>query len=707
MGNYQSNLIGKIRHHRLDEKNPSQTKTGTDWKQVLAMAEYGLLSEGMAKIYLHTIETDIEFFTDFPDFLHRLPGPELLYADGRPHVRLGSLIGGDTDLEFGIRFEGPLFILCAGLIGFGKTTAIRVLLKGIHEYNLRNPGKKVVVIVFDRKGGDYADLAAMFGWKHYHVYNSLRQALENPDGIPAQVWVGIITDLFRARAELKFSQVTMAKAIRILLGLLNVEPSQRLIWPDLQLILDFLKALPETTFSTKAEYVRSLKQQLEGITQSPFNTFRAFQGFRVEDLIAAGQSAIIQMPNMNPGWARQFLVDTDISRVLKSRIECSHRVDSTEVLFVVDEADDDVNANVESLFSESMSPISECFKKGREFGIGVCLSVSSLRSVSQLIRENATTHLMFRCSDSRARAEAAATLMLPPYGELTLDHLEKGQCLIKQIGPWPHAMKGQIDYMPPSRVHVTKYDTHPFIPPKRLWEIPSVKQFVDSRNEARKKTGKDKTDTQPPHHQIAMKLLQLRAANPYAPVARIFEAIGDIDRKLQKTVRDFIEEKHYAEFEEVRIGRSNVLLTEITTEGYKAVGLPEPGGNKGRGGITHCHFAHWIKFHFEKKGCKAYLEKVLTGTSHPVDVAVQLDNKCNVFEICITARDNLASHLEACFEKSTETVESLTIIAATKNELKKIEETLRLNMFTMQYAGKIKFDVIENYIIRELKNESN
>lgn len=173
--------------------------------------------------------------------------------------------------------------------------------------------------------------------------------------------------------------------------------------------------------------------------------------------------------------------------------------------------------------------------------------------------------------------------------------------------------------------------------------------------------------------------------------------------KSQIAIRKYLEEKGYAKFEEPRIGRSDRLLIEITPKGYEAIGLAVPDQNKGRGGITHCHAANWIKLHFEKKGHKAYLEWKFPGTNHPVDVAVQLEKGWSIFEICITAFDNLLSHIEACFEKSTVVVESLTIVTATKTKLKEVKKVIQSNPMMIPYGARIKFDVIENYIIKELK----
>jgi len=693
MGSFVRELIRKILQYHLDERDPY-------WENIKFMAEHGMLPDSFCESLLYQVDSAIQMQHDYPNYLHRPPTSEQFYAKGRPHVRLGSLAE-DPSLAFGIRFDGPVFVLVSGVTGFGKTIATRVLLREIYRYNLRYPQKKVVVFVFDRKGGDYADLPAIFGWKHFHVYDSIRLALECPRGMPPQTWINIVSNIFCARTGLKYSWVTLASALRRLLGLLNPKPSRRLIWPDFQLVLDFLNSLPATQFSSKAEYTRSLTQPLTGISESSFKTFSAFQGFRIEDLIAAGQSAVIAMPNMEPSWMRQLFVDVLVSQVLKGRIERSERLDSTRVLFVVEEADSDVDARTELMFSDMMSPLSECFKRGREFGVGGMVIVSSLLTVSQLIKENATTHIMFRMGDSRARAEAARTLMLPPYGELIFSHLAEGECLVKQAGPWPHAAKGKIDNMAPSRVRITQYDKHPYMPSRRLWQIPELQQAVsDLKSKKEKAKNRRASDKDADLEQLALRLLRHGTSNPYVPVARLFEKVGKIRHKKQIAVREFLKDKSYALFEEPRIGSKNMLLMEITAKGYNACNIPVPEGNKGRGSISHRHFANWVKSLYEKQGHKAFLEWLVPGTNHPVDVAVERDNHWHVFEICVTSPDNLVSHIKACFEDST-AVRSLTVVAGTKVETKQLETLVlsQLNMAT--YIENIRFESIEKYIQRE------
>ena len=93
MARYASMLARKIMYWRLNDKKPSQTVSGIDWNQILLMIEAGMLSDGLAKSLLQSIEQDIEHLKDFPDATHGPPDAEQLYVKGRPHVRLGHLVG--------------------------------------------------------------------------------------------------------------------------------------------------------------------------------------------------------------------------------------------------------------------------------------------------------------------------------------------------------------------------------------------------------------------------------------------------------------------------------------------------------------------------------------------------------------------------------------------------------------------------------------
>ena len=138
---------------------------------------------------------------------------------------------------------------------------------------------------------------------------------------------------------------------------------------------------------------------------------------------------------------------------------------------------------------------------------------------------------------------------------------------------------------------------------------------------------------------------------------------------------------------------------ELTSAGYNILGIFVPEENKDRGGIVHRHFANWIKPYFENKGFIAHLEWTIPNTSHPVDIAVEIEGGICAYEICITAFDNLASHAEACFEKSN-AIKKLTIVVATKTNLKELKKQIKNNLMLARFEDKIQVDVIENYMKR-------
>jgi hypothetical protein len=324
---------------------------------------------------------------------------------------------------------------------------------------------------------------------------------------------------------------------------------------------------------------------------------------------------------------------------------------------------------------------------------------------SEHIKRNTYYTFVFNLSDAESVHAACLHLQLDARCQRLLCSLLPGNCVFRQTqASWNNAMFCRMDFVAPARnIGPIKYEPHPYVPAIPLSQAPNVIAELNAAVEEYKKAIKRQTHTQvSDSNQIAMQLLKLRAENPYAPVARLFEKLGKIRFQTQITIREELEQLGFAEFEEIRIGRSNMLLMDMTAKGYEATGFPIPNENKGRGTLAHRHFAHWIKLYFESKGNQAYIEFVLPGTNHAVDVAVKSGNKWKCFEICVTAFENVLSHIQACFEDSDD-VESLTFIVATKTKLKELKELIQSDPIFISYADKIAFDVIENYTTGELK----
>jgi len=104
------------------------------------LAATGKLSEGMAKAILVQLQPVIDNAIDFPNFLHRDPTEQQLYAKGKYDVEVGHLVG-DPKIRIGLRLlDKPHHVLAIGATGSGKSTLIRRIIIGVEEsINVKEP----------------------------------------------------------------------------------------------------------------------------------------------------------------------------------------------------------------------------------------------------------------------------------------------------------------------------------------------------------------------------------------------------------------------------------------------------------------------------------------------------------------------------------------------------------------------------------------
>lgn len=319
--------------------------------------------------------------------------------------------------------------------------------------------------------------------------------------------------------------------------------------------------------------------------------------------------------------------------------------------------------------------------------------------ISDHIKRNIYYTFVFNLSDAKSVFNSIQFLQIDPRCAKMFISLPPGQCIFRQAS-YSSAMWCEIDFVQPARnIGIVKYDTHPFIPP--LTDEQTKKIIEQLYKTVGKHNAEIEETKQSELEKISIKLIKLWADNPYTPVTRLFEKLGNFHYTVQIKIREFIEQRKWAEFSEARIGRTNMLLMEVTEEGYNTLQIPRPKGNKGRGSITHRHYAMWIKSYFEKKGNKAYLEWIVPGTNHPVDVAIESENHLEIFEICVSATKNMVSHVDI-FEKNPN-IKKLTIIAGTKTELAEIKKLIKNNLLIARFQDRIELDVIENYMERNEK----
>jgi hypothetical protein len=318
---------------------------------------------------------------------------------------------------------------------------------------------------------------------------------------------------------------------------------------------------------------------------------------------------------------------------------------------------------------------------------------------SQHIIRNTYYTFVFNLSDAESVLNSIRHLQIDPRCGKMIGSLPPGKCLFRQAS-YSSTMLCEIDFVPPARnIGLVKYDTHPFIPPisaeetkKIIDQLYKTVNIYNAEIEEAKQSDVEK---------IALKLVKLWAEKPFTQVARLFEQLGTFHYTVQIKIREFIEQKKWAEFKEARMGRTTVLLMELNERGYSVLQLPIPKGNKGKGGIIHRHYAMWIKSYFEKRGHKAYLEWIVPGTNHPADIGVIFENHAEIFEICISAIDNLVTHVDVL--ERNPNIRKLTVIAGTKTELAEIKKFIKSNLLLARFEDRIELNVIETYMERDTK----
>jgi hypothetical protein len=682
-------LFAMNQRYRLEHRSPRL-------RQFLPLLRRGLVKQrnALAKLLLIELQPIIDEMERRPNYLFRPPDFSELYRQGPPPLVIGHLEE-VPDVPLGLFPQGAFHSLFVGTTGAGKTVGQRRLIVAVEELNRRR-GRPIIIIVLDFKGHSFSDLAARFGphWRYFDVHGALRLGLQPPVGVPAPLWINHITTSFCARAHLVAGWVTMANVMRMLVATMNSGPPDRPLFPDFQLLLDVLRALPRKAFAEKVQYLDSVVQVLEGVTQASGQLFSAFRGLDLEeDLIRQGQSAVISVPNLSPQWLNQFVADLLILQLLLGRISRRQQVGDPEVLLVLDDADDIVSTDNERLFVASMPPIVRALRLLREFGVGISLGIGALNPVSEQILNSIGYHFVF-CNPHDSCIEVARrSLGLPQGSQGIVRSLRKGECVVHMPGEWPSAFLAEIDACPADREVSPRNDTHPHVPAKQLSNMPEVLAVVqNARHEQAAATREARAEDYAELRPESRDIIYFAGSRLYWPFVRLAELM---DTPPTPAVREEILQElragGYADIEDVRVGRKKLRLLELLERAWQLLGR-KPQEVRGRGKLKHRTFANWIVMVGRRRGYDAICEWTVPGTSHAADAAWRVDGVWETFEVVDTCDENLAEHANATFAPGSP-VTKMTIVAAQKSELRQIEE--HLASLWNAPPGRIEFVPIE------------
>jgi hypothetical protein len=696
-GPHLQQLWQKITTFNLDARIPQLAS-------IKFMIEQGLFSDDLARDYLVLIEPMIQAAQDHPNALHRPPSQEELSASGAWDIELGTLVDA-PDVRFGLRYlDRPRGALISGNSGSGKTNTFRVVINSMNELSRLDPERRVCLIVFDRKL-DYVHLLEQLGndWLHLSVHDSqTRLSLAAPVGLPANAWINLIASIFCARSGMVAAWTCFANMLRWLLAVLNPNPGPALRWPSLKLLLQVAQTAPLTLWAAKADYGKTMVGVLEAITQA-MDTFDCFGGLDIErDVVQPGKNLLLEMPNVAPSWARQFMIDLVLAKILYGRIHRHQKIDRTAVAIVMDEADQDATAEADQRFPDQMSPLAQVLRLGREYGIMPMIGLGRLTGASPYVLSEPVYHLIFNQSDAASVLAARHTLLLPQAADMMFPALTPGTCIAREAqGPWPHPMLVKVDYSPPGRGPLPQsYDTHPIIPSQDLVDLPAVQkslqELIAAQRQARLRQTKERGDSLSAH---AHRLLHTAATHPWAPAATLWKLSGAVPPPAtQISVHRELTEVGLAGSEEIRLGRANVLLYALTEKGWEYLHR-EPPKHVGRGSIAHQHISHWIELCGQHAGYQAHCERIMPGTSHPVDCAWETAGGVfDVFEVVVTSTGNVLQHLAVLGKCPA--VGTITIVGIQKRQNHELQKQLDGAPVVEQLGARLCWELAETYLRR-------
>jgi len=678
-------LLAAIRQYCLD--NIEEVR---GW---IRMIELGLMDEGLAEMCFFRCQTYVEERRHRPNYLEVSPRFEELYPNGPPDLILGHLVD-RPEVPIGLFLRGAVHGVFAGTTEAGKTVAIRRLLRAVYEYNEKHPGHEVVVLVLDRKP-DYLDPKQLLGERclHFNAHGSLRLSMKAPAGVPVNLWINLVSQTFCARAGLIAARASMAKLIRDLVGLLNQPGSGQPLFPDFRLMLDTLWRMHKRAFAEKDSYTDSLTQYLMDVTYGTSGLFESFYALDLESLIRDRRSVVISMPLMSPDWISRYIADVFVLELLLGRSFRGHRVDRPDVLLIIDEADEDVSRDNEKPFAGSFYPLCRGMRLLREFGVGIFVAVGALNPVSQHVLNAARYKFVLNLSEARCMEVAVETLLLPQRATAMVQHLLPGQCLFRSPH-WPHTLLAQFDFVPPCRDVQPVYDDNPFVPSKRLDEMPEFLEALGRR--VQKQHGSE--GTRLGLREDARKLLFRASLHPAWPVARLYGLGKTPSAEVQKAVRAELGAQGYAAFQEIRVGSHSRLLIEVKEKASQYLGdVPKP--LPGRGGIAHRHIAAWIQMVGKARGYdESVVEWVVPGTTHPVDAAWRVNGRWQVFEVVVECENNLPAHLKSILLHATETISRATIVAPQKNLLKELRKGIEVAPILKHDLDRVAYEGAEVFL---------
>jgi len=537
---------------------------------------------------------------------------------------------------------------------------------------------------------------------HLSATDGLRIAFDLPPGCKDHIsWINQITKVISSHCDLQYGEGCLASVLRLGTDLLNSNPVVPLTIPSPPLALELLQYLPWRLIATKEAYWQSVLHRFSQLLGTSGNLLRAEKGFDPHThLVAPRKCAVIDCTGLSP-WLRAILANLMALRLRFPRMTARKVSSETNFLYVIDESDDAVSKHACNLYPEGYNEIGSLLKQGREFGITVCLGMTSLGRCSQFISSNVSYNIILNQSDS-ASAIAAAQTLLAPHGIQLISSLEPGECVFKEsMGKVPYGMLLKAHYIPPSEMlRPEKFDQLLFSPARSMKDIPGFKdkldELIDKLRVVVLRQDRAKSATSP-LSKNERTFLDLMSLYEYEPLYRIFARMGNLSPATQRSIIKKLIARKLINSEDIRTSKSNLRLGSLTDTGWDFLNK-ESKYKPLRGKMIHTHICRWKQALDLKNGAEESIcEFSIPGTNGSADVGSKFKGVWHCTEVIVDCESNICDHVRDCFINSSD-IESLTIVTLLKSEHKHIRDRIMSNSQLIFHINRIRWMVVDKII---------
>lgn len=704
-------LYRLIKQYRLDLRHPKELE------RVVKRIEKDRMKPQQARRWLQRrrFREWIERQVREGNYLPAAPTREDLKLSEQPYdIEIGRGIEQpDTPIHIPVR-SGVYHILIVGKPLSGKSVTLRRYFKELHDFGLRHPEFKVLIVFCDLKR-DINNPHTLFGDDYIHVTvhdpSKLRFALNGPPGVPSRAWGASFSDGLANRLGLIVSRTCLSAVYNWVLPILNPSPipGQPLKTPSIKLILDILVNSPASCWGEKIDYNRTLVQKLSALLVDAGGLFDADTGFEINSVLAQGKHCIIDMPDFEPPYLRYLIIDIIFKQTLSYRIHNHLKTDRTQVCLGSDEGDFIFSPQAQAAYAESLSPGSAGGRLLREYGVQLVVSASSPQRLDPYF-VTGMTYIVAHCSvDAESIRVLQRTLLLEPGTEKLLPALKPGECIFREAGgAYPYPWLGKIDFMEPDHAQKSRpYDSVPFTKARGLDDLPEVQEALERRiAEKSKITSRQSLKKKAPSglNKSDRTFLSYMSLHEFEPVHRLFNRMGNPSPTTQKRILKRLTHKGLIETGLMQADRS-IRIAVLTEAGWKYLDTKSKYGPL-RGGIVHTSLCRWTQALYLKRGCEeCTCESPYPNSSGIGDVRVKIKGRLHYAEIVVDCYSNVAQHVRNCFLDSDH-VEDLTIVTLCKSQHAKIRAILYAEADLVSHIHRISFTTAGE-ILKELYHEDS